>query len=106
MSIREKRFSIVLDPTNLWTVWDGEDETPAVFGDRVLCSLCESEAGSACDVLNAIDERRRWRRPQPAPSAETLRMENVLDPEVVAKFKATGPGWQSRINELLRQAKI
>jgi uncharacterized protein (DUF4415 family) len=35
-----------------------------------------------------------------------MRMENVLDPEVVAKFKATGPGWQSRINELLRQAKI
>lgn len=106
MTIREKRFTIVLDPTNLWTVWDGEEETPAVFGDRVLCSLSESEAGSACDVLNAIDERRRRRRPQPALSQEGVRMESVLDPEVVAKFKATGPGWQSRINKLLRQAKI
>jgi hypothetical protein len=105
MSIREKRFSVVLDPTNLWTVWDGEEETPAVFGDRVLCSLSESEACSACDVLNAIDERRRWRRPQPV-SHEGLRMENVLDPEVIAKFKATGPGWQSRINEVLRAAKL
>ena len=27
-----------------------------------------------------------------------------LDPDVVAKFKATGPGWQSRINEALRRA--
>ncbi|MET3790435.1 BrnA antitoxin family protein [Aquamicrobium terrae] len=104
MSIREKRFSIVIDPTNLWTVWDGEDETPAVFGDRVLCSLSESEARSASDVLNAIDERRRWRRPPPPP--EGIRMENLLDPEVIAKFKATGPGWQSRINQVLRAAKL
>ena len=28
-----------------------------------------------------------------------------LDPDVVAKFKATGPGWQSRINEALRRAR-
>jgi uncharacterized protein (DUF4415 family) len=26
-----------------------------------------------------------------------------LDQEVIAKFKATGPGWQSRINEVLRK---
>lgn len=27
-----------------------------------------------------------------------------LDPEVVSRFKAEGPGWQTRINEALRQA--
>lgn len=27
-----------------------------------------------------------------------------LDPEVVASFKAKGPGWQTRMNEALRQA--
>ncbi len=26
-----------------------------------------------------------------------------LDQDVVAKFKATGPGWQGRINEVLRK---
>jgi uncharacterized protein (DUF4415 family) len=26
-----------------------------------------------------------------------------LDQEVVAKLKATGPGWQSRVNEVLRR---
>jgi uncharacterized protein (DUF4415 family) len=26
-----------------------------------------------------------------------------LDPAVVARFRATGPGWQSRINEMLRK---
>jgi uncharacterized protein (DUF4415 family) len=27
-----------------------------------------------------------------------------LDPDVLAAFKATGPGWQSRINAALRRA--
>jgi uncharacterized protein (DUF4415 family) len=27
-----------------------------------------------------------------------------LDPEVLAYFRATGRGWQSRINEALRKA--
>jgi len=29
-----------------------------------------------------------------------------LDQDVIAKFKATGPGWQSRINEVLRKSAI
>ncbi|MBA3446729.1 MAG: BrnA antitoxin family protein [Pseudaminobacter sp.] len=29
-----------------------------------------------------------------------------LDQDVLAKFKATGPGWQSRINDVLKQAKV
>ena len=29
-----------------------------------------------------------------------------LDREVLEKFRATGPGWQSRINEALRRARI
>ncbi|WP_158972414.1 BrnA antitoxin family protein [Chachezhania sediminis] len=27
-----------------------------------------------------------------------------LDPEVVSRFKAQGPGWQTRINDALREA--
>ena len=29
-----------------------------------------------------------------------------LDPEVIEKFKATGKGWQARINEVLKRAKV
>jgi uncharacterized protein (DUF4415 family) len=29
-----------------------------------------------------------------------------LDPDVVAKFKATGKGWQSRVNDVLKKAKL
>ncbi|RWF44339.1 MAG: hypothetical protein EOS65_02600 [Mesorhizobium sp.] len=28
-----------------------------------------------------------------------------LDPDVIAKFKATGAGWQSRINDVLKAVK-
>ena len=29
-----------------------------------------------------------------------------LDKEVLEKFRATGPGWQSRINEALKRARV
>jgi uncharacterized protein (DUF4415 family) len=28
-----------------------------------------------------------------------------LDPDVIERFRQTGPGWQSRINEILKAAK-
>jgi len=29
-----------------------------------------------------------------------------LEPEVIAKFKATGKGWQKRVNDVLKRAKV
>lgn len=29
-----------------------------------------------------------------------------LDRDVIEKFRATGPGWQSRINEVLKKARV
>ena len=29
-----------------------------------------------------------------------------LDSDVIAKFKATGPGWQTRMNAALKRAKV
>jgi uncharacterized protein (DUF4415 family) len=44
---------------------------------------------------------KRGRRPSDNPKrAISLR----LDADVVEKFKADGPGWQSRMNEALRKA--
>ncbi|MBC3943234.1 BrnA antitoxin family protein [Sphingomonas albertensis] len=50
----------------------------------------------------ALLVRRRGPQAAPTKKAVTLR----LDPDVLDKFKATGPGWQSRMNEALRQAKV
>lgn len=53
--------------------------------------------------LYASIERARGRPPIDYPKQSlTLR----LDQDVIAKFKATGKGWQSRINDVLKQAKV
>lgn len=45
---------------------------------------------------------RRSRGPQKAPTKQLVSLR--LDQDVIERFKATGPGWQTRINEVLRQA--
>ena len=52
--------------------------------------------------IAAMLVRRRGPQAAPIKKAITLR----LDPDVLDKFKSTGPGWQSRMNEALRQAKV
>lgn len=49
----------------------------------------------------AASIRRRGPGRRPKKEVVTLR----LDPDVLAAYKADGPGWQSRVNETLRQAK-
>jgi uncharacterized protein (DUF4415 family) len=45
---------------------------------------------------------RRGRGPQKAPTKVALSIR--LSRDVVEKFKAAGPGWQSRIDKALRKA--
>ena len=41
------------------------------------------------------------------PAAEPLQQISIrLEPSVIAKFKATGKGWQSRVNQILKAAKV
>jgi uncharacterized protein (DUF4415 family) len=44
------------------------------------------------------------RRGRPKSDSPKEAVSLRLDPDVVAHYRATGPGWQSRINETLRQA--
>ena len=44
---------------------------------------------------------KRMGRPPLGKVTVTMR----LDPEVVAKWRATGPGWNARVNEVLKKAK-
>lgn len=54
------------------------------------------------ELMQSI-KRARGRPPAERPRQHvSLR----LDADVVAKFKATGKGWQTRINEILRAAKV
>ena len=45
---------------------------------------------------------RAGRGPQKAPTKQLVSLR--LDPDVVEHFRATGPGWQVRINSALRRA--
>ena len=52
------------------------------------------------DALDRAPVRRGRPKSTSPKIATTLR----LDPDVVAHFRAGGPGWQTRINETLRRA--
>jgi len=46
--------------------------------------------------------RRASGRPRLENPKEAVKLR--LDPEIVVRFKADGPGWQTRMNEALRKA--
>ncbi len=55
------------------------------------------------DLVAVIKKRKIGERgPQHAPIKQQVTLR--LDQDVLAKFKSTGSGWQSRINEALRKA--
>ena len=57
------------------------------------------------EVLAAFpNTKRRGGRPRSAAKKQAVSIR--LDSEVVEKFRATGPGWQSRINEALKRARL
>jgi uncharacterized protein (DUF4415 family) len=52
--------------------------------------------------VEAWEKRKRGQRgPQKAPVKEAISLR--VDEDVLAKFKATGSGWQTRMNAVLRR---
>lgn len=51
------------------------------------------------EIVEAFEKMRGQRGPQKAPTKERIGLR--LDQEVVEHFRKTGPGWQSRINDVL-----
>lgn len=43
---------------------------------------------------------------RPRLEAPKVQVSLRLDPDVLAKWKATGPGWQGRVNAALRDAEV
>lgn len=54
----------------------------------------------------AVDRVIVGRKVVGRPSSGKIRVTLLLDPAVIQRFKATGPGWQARINDALKTAKI
>jgi uncharacterized protein (DUF4415 family) len=51
------------------------------------------------EIVEAFERARGQRGQQKAPTKERIGLR--LDSAVVRHFRATGPGWQTRINEVL-----
>lgn len=67
-------------------------------------ALVEAKAGQAGRVHTQEQVAAR-RRGRPAGSVAAVSKEPVklrLDPDVLAALRATGDGWQTRINDMLR----
>ena len=51
-------------------------------------------------------EQLHRRRGRPRSGTPKVRTSIYLSRAVLDKFKATGPGWQTRINDVLERAKV
>jgi uncharacterized protein (DUF4415 family) len=54
--------------------------------------------------LVEVWRKRGQRGPQKAPTKQQVTLR--LDRDVVERFRSTGSGWQSRINDVLRKARV
>lgn len=58
------------------------------------------------DVFPALAESIKRGPGRPKLDNPRQQISIRLDPDVIEKFKATGPGWQNRVNEALKAAKV
>lgn len=54
----KERFELVLEPTDLWSVWDNETDQPVVFANQLLAGLSKREAEAAHQILSEIVKKR------------------------------------------------
>ncbi|WP_084438577.1 BrnA antitoxin family protein [Niveispirillum irakense] len=78
--------------------WVDSDDAPELTDEFFE----QAEVATAGTVTRpAAATMKRTGRPKSASPKVALNLR--LDPDVVEHFRATGPGWQSRINETLRK---
>jgi uncharacterized protein (DUF4415 family) len=64
-------------------------------------AVARAEESSLSPLLQDALARGRGR---PRSASAKIAVKLRLDPDIVARFKSDGPGWQTRINATLRQA--
>lgn len=77
--------------------WDAVSDSPEATDEEL------AQAKPFAEVFPELAEKmRRVRGPQKAPTKVSVTLR--LDSDVVERFRASGKGWQSRINEILKRA--
>jgi uncharacterized protein (DUF4415 family) len=80
--------------------WDDVADNPTITKADV------AKGRSFKDALPELYENIQRSRGRPALDNPKKVVSIRLDPDVIDKFKATGKGWQSRINAILKDAKV
>jgi hypothetical protein len=57
MTMMTERFDLILDPSELWTVWDKVTDEPAMFAGEMLAGLSRDEAEAALRTLLEVARR-------------------------------------------------
>ena len=75
------------------------------FERDLLESIRQARAGeyAAVHTPEAIIERRRGRPAGSVKADAKVAINLRVDPDVLAALRATGPGWQTRVNAILRE---
>lgn len=83
---------------------EGYDDNPEWTDEDFARARPASEVHPA-HVVAALTKRPRG-RPVGSLSSNKEQVTLRLDRDVLERFRATGAGWQSRINEALRQVEV
>lgn len=65
-----------------------------------------AQAKPFAEAFPALMESIKRGRGRPPVDRPLQQISIRLDPDVIAKFKSTGKGWQTRINDILKNAKV
>lgn len=79
--------------------WDAVDSPPATPEQL-------AQAKPFADAFPELAETIKRTRGRPRVEQPLQQISIRLEPDVISKFKATGKGWQARMNEVLKAAKV
>lgn len=79
--------------------WDAVESPPATPEQL-------AQAKPFGEAFPELAENMKRARGRPRVEKPLEQISIRLEPDVIAKFKATGKGWQSRMNEVLKAAKL
>jgi uncharacterized protein (DUF4415 family) len=73
-------------------------------GELMAADFRAMKPPDAFPELATLVRGRGERGPQKSPTKQQVTLR--LDRDVVERFRATGAGWQKKINDVLRKAKV
>jgi len=83
------------------------DKETEKFAADVLESIRQAKRGEVGRIHTPEQILARRGRPPGSVSATTKQAVKLrLDPDVLAALRDSGPGWQTRVNSILRQAVL